>query len=326
MNQVPVSIVIPSFNSASLVTQAVDSVLGQSAPPVEVIVVDDGSRDDTQQRLAAYGDRIVSLFQENQGVAAARNHGLRRARADFVAFLDADDVWHPRKLEWQVEVLRQHPEVGLLGTGVFDWPAAAFPEVGDVTDTRLDVLSWRRLAVKNYFTTSSVLVRRSLLDRVGEFDRQLHGPEDYDLWLRLAQITTVANLCVPLTGYRNVAGSLGKQAITMQAGLERILHKLDEGQAWKGDTLLRRKAYSYLHYSCAYLHGAGGNPQAALRNLLRSFAWYPLPYRRAEVRMALARGKLLFTLLRRAVHDNRLASRPNGPIEAKDPAVTPASR
>jgi glycosyltransferase involved in cell wall biosynthesis len=301
MERVPVSVVIPTYNSAALVTQAVDSVLAQTVRPAEILVVDDGSRDDTRQRLAAYGDRVVPVVQENQGVAAARNHGVRRARGDVVAFLDADDVWHPRKLERQLDVLARRPDLGMLGTDVFDWPADAFPVAGDEPAAPLDVIPWRRLVVKNYFTTSAVVVRRPLLERVGEFDRRLQGPEDHDLWLRLARVAGAANLRAPLTGYRSVVGSLSKQAVRMQEGMERILHKLDEGRAWQGAWLLRRKAYSYLHYSCAYMHGAGGDQPAALRNLLRSFAWYPLPYRRDEVRMALARPRMLARLLRRGL-------------------------
>jgi glycosyltransferase involved in cell wall biosynthesis len=300
MNRATVSVVIPTYNSAALVAQAIDSVLTQTIPPAEVIVVDDGSVDDTRHRLAAYGNRIMVMVQENQGVAIARNNGIRRARGDLIAFLDADDIWHPRKLEWQHEVLRQHSEVGLLGTGVFGWPALTLPEAAAAPGVLLDIVSWRCLAVKNYFTTSSILVRRPVLDKVGTFDHRLQGPEDHDLWLRVAQVSMVGNLRLPLTGYRSIGGSLSKQAVTMQAGMELILRKLDECQAWKGDLLLRRKAYGYLHYSCAYMHRASGDRRTALQNMLRSFAWYPFPFRRTEVRMALARPKMLLTLLRAA--------------------------
>src|SRR6185437_11144924 len=94
-----VSVVIPTYNSGPLVTEAVESVLAQTLPAAEVLVVDDGSTDDTPERLAAYGERIRYLPQANQGVAAARNRGIREATGDLIAFLDADDVWHPRKLE-----------------------------------------------------------------------------------------------------------------------------------------------------------------------------------------------------------------------------------
>src|SRR5207237_10725019 len=102
----------------------------------------------------------------------------------------------------------------------------------------------------------------------------IHGPEAYVLWLRVAEFATVANLELPLTGYRTVAGSLGRQAVTMDAGMRRILRKLDERAVWKGRGLLRRQAHSYLNYSCSYMYRAAGCPGAALRKLLRSVAWY----------------------------------------------------
>jgi glycosyltransferase involved in cell wall biosynthesis len=296
MKTAPVSVIIPTYNSGSLVAEGVDSVLAQTVVPAEVIVVDDGSRDDTRARLAPYRDRIRYVFQENQGVSAARNHGLRRASCEFVAFLDADDAWHPRKIERQTEALARRPELGLLGTAVFDWPARVLPAVCHPGPEPV-VVPWRKLVVKNYFTTSSVLVRRRVVERVGTFDTRMQGPEDHDFWLRAAEVAPVANLPVPLTGYRTVAGSLSKQAATMQAGMRRILGKVDQRRAWRGRWLLRRKAYSYVNYSCSYMHGAAGSNAVALGNMLRSLAWYPLPYRRREVRMALARPKILLTTL-----------------------------
>jgi glycosyltransferase involved in cell wall biosynthesis len=305
MHRPSVSVIIPTYNSGHLVTEAVDSVLAQTAVPAEIIVVDDGSRDDTRALLAPYGDRIRYVFQENQGVSAARNNGLRRASCELVAFLDADDVWHPRKIEFQTRVLAMRPELGLLGTAVFDWPVPVLPAAFPPAPDRVALVPWRKLVVKNYFTTSSVVVRRDVVEKVGAFDRQMQGPEDHDFWLRAAEVAAVANLQVPLTGYRTVPGSLSKRAATMQAGMRRILRKVDERRAWRGRWLLRRKAYSYLNYSCSYLHGAAGSYAVALGNMLKSLAWYPLPYRRSEVRMALARPKILLTTLWRMLRRAR---------------------
>jgi glycosyltransferase involved in cell wall biosynthesis len=283
-----VSVIIPTFNSALLVTQAVDRALAQTTPPAEVIVIDDGSTDDTRQRLAAYRDRILYLYQPNQGVAAARNRGLKRATGQFVAFLDADDLWHARKLELQLEVMASHPELALLGTGRCDPKDLDRPLAAGSVRT----IAWRDLAVKNYLTASSVLVRRSVLEQVGEFDTSLQGPEDYDLWLRFAEIAPVAILDQTLTGYRDVPGSLSRQAQSMGDGMRRILRKLDEKDAWGGDRLLRRKAYGYCSYSCAYMNRAAGRHFRALGELARSVFSYPFPYRRSEIRFPLARLRM----------------------------------
>src|SRR5205823_5126521 len=120
----PVCVIIPTYNSASLVTEAIASVLNQTTVPAEIIVVDDGSKDDTRARVAGFGPPVRYVYQENQGVAAARNTGMKSACQEFVAFLDADDVWHPRKLEIQLAELARRPDLGMLGTQTFDWPAA----------------------------------------------------------------------------------------------------------------------------------------------------------------------------------------------------------
>ncbi len=309
MKLAPVSVVIPTYNNGGLLTQALDSVLAQTILPAEIVVVDDGSQDDTAQRIVPYAGRVKYLFQPNQGVSAARNRGLDEARQEWIAFLDADDVWHPRKLELQLHTLRRVPDLALLGTEVFDWPATSFPDCDFLPSASLERIPWDRLVVKNYFTTSSVLVRRSVLQQVGFFDTSLQGPEDYDRWLHVAEWGPVANLMVPLTGYRDMGGSLSKQAARMQAGMQRILGKQDERRVWRGRRGLRRKAYSYCNYSCAYMHSTAGNQWTALGQALKSFAWYPLAYRRNEVRMRLARPKLLASIVLRILG----AARPESP-------------
>lgn len=284
-----VSVIIPTYNSAALVTAAVESALAQTLQPSEVIVIDDGSTDDTRQRLSNH--RVRYLHQPNQGVAAARNLGLREASGDLIAFLDADDVWHPRKLELQIAAIEANPDVLLLGTSVFDWPVERFANIdqaGVVTPT-----PWCKLAIKNRLVTSSVVLRRSALAQAGEFDTALQGPEDHDLWLRIAETGVVATLNLPLTGYRQVEGSLSRQATTMRAGMRQILRKLDQRRAWAGNHWLRRKAYGYCDYSCAYMAGAAGLPAQALGDVARSLLWYPLPYGKSEVRFPLARLRLL---------------------------------
>jgi glycosyltransferase involved in cell wall biosynthesis len=310
-----VSVVSPTYNSAGLVVEAVRSALAQTHAPSEVLVVDDGSTDDTRERLAALGPPVRYFRQENQGVAAARNRGLREATGDLIAFLDADDVWHERKLEFQVRWLSAEPSLALLDTGTVDWPRVAFGPVNADAPERPVPIRFEDLVVRNTITTSSVVVRREILDQVGGFDTNLHGPEDFDLWLRVALVAGVANLPLPLTGYRDAAGSLGKQAASMEAGVRRILTKLEAAGALRGRPLLRRKAWSYLFYSCAYLRGAAGDQAGALRLMSRSLWQYPLPYRRSEVRMPLARPRLAVRSAMRWARPRRapvLSPVPNG--------------
>ena len=137
MGPASVSVVIPTYNSGQYLPEALESVLAQTVPPLEIIVVDDGSTDDTADRLHPYLNLITYKFQTNSGVSAARNAGLQLAKGDYVAFLDADDVWHPRKLEFQMGILTSHPDLGLLGTGIVDWPESAYRSSRPVLKTPL---------------------------------------------------------------------------------------------------------------------------------------------------------------------------------------------
>src|SRR5947209_8379733 len=113
-----VAVVIPSFNHGPFVGRAVQSALDQTLAPAEVIVIDDGSTDSTEEALRPFGSTIRVVRQENRGVASARNHGARIATAPLVAFLDADDAWHPKKLELQVARIVADPGLGLVNCGV----------------------------------------------------------------------------------------------------------------------------------------------------------------------------------------------------------------
>jgi glycosyltransferase involved in cell wall biosynthesis len=293
MSSVAISVVVPAYNARMWIREAIESTLSQTLAPAEILVVDDGSTDDTPAVLAEYGTKIRCITQPNRGVAFARNVGIRLATGEFIAILDADDVWHPRKLELQARVMREHPSIATLGTRVFDWPTRNMPSVECEGLPRVTVVDRNALAVKNYLAASSVMIRRDVIERIGGFDVQLQGAADHDCWLRAAEIADVGNLELPLMGYRSLAGSMSKQAHAMEADMRRILTKLDASDYWRGDRLLRRRAHSYVSYSCAYLHGAAGDQVGALKQLLKSLAWYPLPYSRAEAGVGLGRARRL---------------------------------
>jgi len=311
MTHAPVTVVVPSYNSGHLVSDAIESVLAQTLRPEAIVVVDDGSADDTRTRLAHYGNQIRYVRQPNKGVSAARNLGVLHSRSEIIAFLDADDVWHPRKLELQVATLAARRELGLLGTQTYSWPNQPHPTlpVGSGPELLVSV-PWDRLAVQNHLVTSSVLVRRSLLYRVGGFDRTLQGPEDHDLWIRIAEVTGVANLQLPLTGYRETQNSLGKNARRMEDGMLRIIAKIEERGGWHGRPLLRREAYSVVNHSCAFMYSESGDHFAAIWRSLRSLVGYPWPHG-SRVRMTtFERPKRLVQSVIRMVQ--------SGPITRKD--------
>jgi glycosyltransferase involved in cell wall biosynthesis len=275
-----ISVVIPTYNYGRFVTSAVESALAQTYADREVIVVDDGSTDDTRQRLAPFLDRIRYIYQDNGGLSAARNTAIRAAAGAWIALLDADDVWHPRKLELQIRCLStQGPEVGLLGTDSFTDQRASWPEVSDgaaqvVRFTLDDVVGL------HCFGPSSALIRKACLEQVGLFDSALRSVEDRDMWIRLAGCCTLAKLCLPLFFYRVHAASLSNKSAQMEQNELRVLDKaFTQVPALRGRWLLRRRAYSQAAFMSAQLFRSNRQGGAALRRLFWSYYYWPLPLR-----------------------------------------------
>lgn len=200
-----ISVVIPSYNAARFVNQAIDSVIQQTYSPVEIIVVDDGSTDDTAQRLGELGDRIRYIHQANGGLSKARNRGIREARGEFVAFLDADDKWLPEKLQKQWEKLQADPDLKFVHTDVFDLIETTGEVVHeDRNGRRFTGDCYLEFFEGNVIIPSSVLVARSCLDRMGNFDEAIRGAstQDMDLCLRIARHHRFGYIDEPLVLYR----------------------------------------------------------------------------------------------------------------------------
>jgi len=201
-----VSVLMSVRDGAPWVAAAIDSVLGQTLTDLELIVVDDGSTDDTPMLLTRVRDpRLVVERQPHGGLTRALGRGLALARAPLVARLDADDLARPDRLERQHAFLAAHPEVGLLGAAarVVD---EAGREVGEVRPPEDDATLRRMLIRRNPFVHSSIIARRALVAQAGGYDPDFAVAQDYDLWLRLAPLTRMANLAEPLVTRRLVAG------------------------------------------------------------------------------------------------------------------------
>jgi len=167
-----ISVVIPSYNSAACLAGAIESVLAQTRPADELIVVDDGSEDNTGEVCVRFAGRVRYIRQENAGASTARNTGIAAARGDWLAFLDADDLWDPKKLESQLAALARHPEADFALTATLVWSARKQEYQASSYEGSLDPDVLRReLLVRNIFTglCSSILVRRSALEEVGGF-------------------------------------------------------------------------------------------------------------------------------------------------------------
>lgn len=202
-----VSVVIPTFNCASFIVEAIKSAFEQSHFTTEVIVVDDKSCDGTEQVVARSGFPVRYVRNRaNLGVSASRNVGITVARGDLIAFLDADDVWLPSKLSRQVAVLAAHPD--LVAIGGLMIPYEDDVPQSDDESTPLVRYSFTEMVFKNRLATPTVVARRHCLLRAGLFDESMNNSEDYDLWLRLAQIGTIGVLRSALARYRRRSDGL----------------------------------------------------------------------------------------------------------------------
>jgi glycosyltransferase involved in cell wall biosynthesis len=205
----PVSELMSVRNGVPWVREAVQSMLGQTAGDLELIVIDDGSTDGTAALLATIADpRLRVERQAPTGLTPSLNRALGLARAPLVARLDADDVALPERLARQRAFLGAHPDVGLLGTGAREIDAAG-REVRVVSPPEDDRAIRRALIRRNPFVHSSVMMRRSAVAEAGGYDERLPVAQDYDLWMRMSRTTRLANLSAPLVVRRLLPGRVG---------------------------------------------------------------------------------------------------------------------
>jgi glycosyltransferase involved in cell wall biosynthesis len=188
-----VSAVVTTYNRSGQACSAVQSVREQDYPRVEILVIDDGSTDDTASRLGAFRDLIHYIYQKNSGVSAARNAGIRLSRGKYIAFLDSDDLWRPEKTARQVRFLETHPELR----------ACQVEEVWFRNGLRVNPRKIHRKPSGWIFreslrlctvSPSAVMIRRDLFEDIGLFDESLPACEDYDLWLRVSSREPIALL------------------------------------------------------------------------------------------------------------------------------------
>jgi glycosyltransferase involved in cell wall biosynthesis len=214
-----VSVIIPSHNAAPYIAQTVGSVLAQTQPDLEVLLVDDGSTDDTVAIVQALGDPRVRVIRlANGGVCKARNRGITEAQSPFVCLLDHDDWWLPDKLDRQLRVMAEHPEAGVAYSTFERWhadPATGCfppPETFDFSavpgDIDPDFSGWvhHQFLLDCWMLTSTSMFRREVFARCGSFDESLPFSEDWDLWLRVAREFPFVQLRRPTTLYRMHAG------------------------------------------------------------------------------------------------------------------------
>ena len=211
-----ISVIIPAYNAAEYLGEALSSAAAQTLRPFEIIVVDDGSTDKTadilREFITRFPDLLKCISQSNRGPAAARNAGIRLAQGDLIAFLDADDLWDRDKLALQVEALAKSPEAGLVFCDMRHQVAGQQVHASYLHERGYHHVGaghiYENLLEENFIFTPTVLVRREVLKRVGHFSENLRITEDYDLWLRIAQEHSVCFVDRPLVTRRRTADNL----------------------------------------------------------------------------------------------------------------------
>lgn len=280
-----ISIVIPTYNHAHFLSRAVDSALAQEYPRVEVVVVDDGSKDDTAQVAAAYGERIHYVRQENQGLAGARNTGIGASHGDFYFFLDADDWMLPHTLTKLWEVMSaKGPDCGIIAC----LPSLVEVKDGVERDVELDPpkdqgsvipVSWTDLAASSRFPCT-VLARAAAFEKCGLFDASYRhfGCEDRDMWLRIAATYRIWLIQERLVVLRYHGTNMSSDPTRQLAGIRKLHGKartMGVVPTWRLDFWVA--IYSLYHQTASLLHSESGHPGKAFLHACASLAVFPLP-------------------------------------------------
>jgi glycosyltransferase involved in cell wall biosynthesis len=306
-----VSVIIPCYNRADVLGETIDSVFAQSYPNIELIVVDDGSSDGTSALLDSYGDRLIAIRQKNQRLAAARNAGHRRAKGDYIAWLDHDDLWNPEKVAIQVAYMQQMPDCSVSATDFSAFDAKGFFErshasayysaiareprgLGGLFPERL-VLStkelpsvpagvperisvhhghiYERIVLGNYLHPPTLMMTRAAVEKAGDMEQRFGNDVDYEYILRLAKIGRAAFIDHPMLRYRYSEGQLSsdQNMVKIALSLLSVLEMLDERDPALRESPTFKRRIAHAHLQAAHAL-AEKERGTALRHLLRSVA------------------------------------------------------
>lgn len=270
-----ISVVVPTYNHARYVAEGVRSILAQNYANLEVLVVDDGSTDNTREVMAQFGEPVRYIWQANRGLSGARNSGIEAATGEYIALLDADDFWEPNFLATVLPILEADRTLGAVHTGsrFVDRDGKPLLQQNNVTvpaDQMYD-----RLIDGEFFAADAVLVRRECFEQVGLFDEKLRASEDWDMWLRVARAFRFAGIPDALLNYRMHGENMSADPEHMMRYQLMVVEKhfgLADGrpETWPQD---RQRAYAVIYYQVAqgyYLRGNSQRGQQYLRLTLEA--------------------------------------------------------
>lgn len=279
-----VSVIIPSYNSATFLSHTIDSVLQQTYKHIEIIIVDDGSKDNTKEilkpYLKLYTDKIKYFYQKNAGSSVARNNGIKLSNGDYVAFLDADDQWFHDKLERQLGFVKNNSKYQLvfsnariinqdgyfLGNYIKD--CSIFRDANQIS---------LMLLMKNFIPFSSVMAKRDILNKVGLFDESLKGCEDYDLLLKITRLYPIGFISDNLINYRISPGNKSsniefRHRMTLTVVKRFSIH---DKKFLKKHRVIIYKRWADCHYSLGYALYEKNKLRDASKEFSKSIAYCP---------------------------------------------------
>ncbi|MFN3531871.1 MAG: glycosyltransferase family 2 protein [Candidatus Brocadia sp.] len=279
-----VSVILPTYNCAPFLPDSLGSVLSQAYDFYEIIVVDDGSTDNTKEVLKPFMQRIKYIhLEQNRGLPNARNIGIQSAQGKYIAFLDADDLWLPEKLQTDVNYFDQHPEVSMLYSRHINIDEKGYA-LGGERKKRLPSgnIFIRLFSEQNFIIASSVVVRKEVFEAAGLFDEQLINCQDWDMWLRITFYFKAAGINKPLVKYRHNPRSLSKNRDNVLKYQKEVI---DKTYAAFKDTMCgmseklykKRLASHYAKVGRYYLRM--GNKTMANENFRLSLKYNPLNFR-----------------------------------------------
>jgi glycosyltransferase involved in cell wall biosynthesis len=285
-NRIPkVSVIIPTYNRADFIGEAIQSILDQTFQDFEIIVVDDGSTDNTHEIIEKFNEpRIKYVFQENRGVCEARNTGIKNSRGEYITFLDSDDVLYEKAFEKGVHALENHPEVGISHGQVklMDKSGNLYETIKKYKGSYIQkgIEEIRQLFTRGYYVNiNTLMVRRVLLQKNGPFDTSFcHGSEDFDLVVRLCKKTYVAHIAEPLAKYRIYYESMENIRDCEERVISntRIFESMFKDKKY-GPLLAPERSRTYFHQYYAVARDAYGlrEMKIARKYLLKALKTYP---------------------------------------------------
>jgi len=280
-----VSIIIPAYNYARFLGEAVDSALAQTYPEFEVLVIDDGSTDNTAEVAARYGNRIRYVYQTNAGLSAARNAGIRAARFSCLCFLDADDVMLPEMLAKSMDAFSKMGDECALVAGMGYFMDAASQPVPWKWGDRLQPVDGyeikaRDIVLKTCFMPSSVVARRAAFERCGMFDTTLRSSEDRDMWIRIGTHYRIYFLFEYLIRIRKHSNNMSRNASRMKSNTFRVICKsYVNGVASRVNLVFWMRVLGIFYFETALTHEDEGRRTEALGYLVLSLLLCPFPLR-----------------------------------------------